>query len=95
MILDKIIELALEEDLSLGDITSDTIFSPQDQAVAVIRAKEDLVLCGLPTAREVFAAVDPAVQFKPLVAEGTAVKKGENVSRFRWNRRTNESMREF
>ena len=79
MILDKIIELALEEDLSLGDITSDTIFSPQDQAVAVIRAKEDLVLCGLPTAKEVFAAVDPAVKFKPLVTEGAFVKKGENV----------------
>lgn len=79
MILDKIIELALEEDLSLGDITSDTIFSAQDKAVAMIRAKEDLVLCGLPTAREVFAAVDPAVAFKPLVAEGADVKKGENV----------------
>ena len=79
MILDKIIELALEEDLSLGDITSDTIFSAQDKAVAMIRAKEDLVLCGLPTAREVFAAVDPAVAFKPLAAEGTDVKKGENV----------------
>ena len=79
MILDKIIELALEEDLSLGDITSDTIFSAQDKGVAVIRAKEDLVLCGLPTAREVFAAVDPAVVFKPLVREGAEVKKGEVV----------------
>ena len=46
MILDKIITLALEEDLSLGDITSDTIFTPQHRAQAVIRAKEDLVLCG-------------------------------------------------
>lgn len=79
MILDKIIELALEEDLSLGDITSDTIFSAQDKGVAVIRAKEDLVLCGLPTAQEVFAAVDPDIVFKPLVREGTDVKKGEPV----------------
>ena len=79
MILDKIIEIALEEDLSLGDITSDTIFSAEDQAVAVITAKEDLVLCGIPTARQVFAAVDTAVVFKPLAAEGAAVKKGEQV----------------
>lgn len=79
MILDKIITLALEEDLSLGDITSDTIFSAQDNALAAVTAKEDLVLCGLPTAREVFAAVDPAVVFTPLKQEGDTVKKGEKV----------------
>ena len=79
MILDKIITLALEEDLSLGDITSDTIFTPDNQAKAVIRAKEDLVLCGLPTAKEVFAAVDETVKFTPLKNEGDDVKKGENV----------------
>ena len=44
MILDKIIELALLEDLSLGDITSDTIFMPEDRAEAAVTAKEDLVL---------------------------------------------------
>ncbi|MCQ2410452.1 MAG: carboxylating nicotinate-nucleotide diphosphorylase [Elusimicrobiaceae bacterium] len=79
MILDKIIELALEEDLSLGDITSDAIFAPQDKALAAITAKEDLVLCGLPTAKEVFAAVDPDVTFTPLANEGDAVKKGQRV----------------
>ena len=79
MILDKIIELALLEDLSLGDITSDTIFTPQTQAEAVIRAKEDLVLCGVEIAKQVFAAVDEHVQFIPLKKEGDEVKKGEKV----------------
>lgn len=79
MILDKIVTLALEEDLSLGDITSDTIFAPEDKVRAVITAKEDLVLCGLPTAREVFGAVDTFVQFTPLKKEGEDVKKGEKV----------------
>ena len=79
MILDKIIELALAEDLSLGDITSDTIFTPSDKARAIIVAKEDLVLCGLPTAQEVFAAVDTSVLFTPLKQEGADVKKGESV----------------
>lgn len=79
MILDKIIELALEEDLSLGDITSDTIFSPQDRACAAITAKEDLVLCGMDVAREVFHAVDEEVIFRPLKKDGDFVKKGERV----------------
>ena len=79
MILDKIIELALLEDLSLGDITSDTIFTPEDRAEAVITAKEDLVLCGMNVAKEVFAAVDPSVEFLPLKKDGDAIKKGEKV----------------
>ncbi len=79
MILDKIIELTLQEDLSLGDITSDTIFTPENQAKAVIRAKEDLVLCGMEIAREVFQAVDPHVKLTALKKDGDEVSKGENV----------------
>ena len=79
MILDKIIELALQEDLSLGDITSDTIFTPQNKAKAVVRAKEDLVLCGMEIARQVFRAVDFNVQFTALKQDGDEVKKGETV----------------
>ena len=79
MILDKIIELALLEDLSLGDITSDTIFTPENRAKAAIRAKEDLVLCGMDVAKNVFHAVDPEVVFTPLKKDGDDVKKGEIV----------------
>lgn len=79
MILDKIIELALLEDLSLGDITSDTIFTPDNRAKAAIRAKEDLVLCGMDVAETVFHAVDPDVIFTPLKKDGDDVKKGEVV----------------
>lgn len=79
MIIDKIIELALLEDLSLGDITSDTIFTPQTRAKAVIRAKEDLVLCGMDVAKQVFHAVDPDITFTPLKKDGDDVKKGETV----------------
>ena len=79
MILDKIITLALEEDLSLGDITSDTIFTPDNQAQAVIRAKEDLVLCGQEVAKQVFHAVDETLQLTPLKKDGDNVKEGETV----------------
>lgn len=79
MILDKIIELALQEDLSLGDITSDTIFTPETRAEAAITAKDDLVLCGMDVAKTVFAAVDPSVEFLPLKKDGDNVLKGEKV----------------
>lgn len=79
MMIEKIIQLALEEDLGLGDITSDNIFTPQDRAKAVITAKEDLVLCGIEIARQTFWLVDEKVSFQPLKQDGDFVKKGEAV----------------
>lgn len=79
MIIDKIVQLALEEDLGLGDITSDNIFTQEDRARAVVRAKEDLVLCGMDVARQTFWLVDEELVFKPLKKDGDFVKKGENV----------------
>lgn len=79
MMIEKIIQLALEEDLGLGDITSDNIFSPADRARAHVVAKEDLVLCGMDLARQVFWLVDEQVIFTPLKQDGEFVKKGEKV----------------
>lgn len=81
MMIDKIIQLALEEDLGLGDITSDNIFTPENQAAAVVVAKEDLVLCGMNVARDVFFYVDEQLTFTPLKKDGDSVKKGEEVLR--------------
>ncbi len=79
MIIEKIIQLALEEDSGLGDITSDNIFQPSDRALAEIVAKEDLVLCGMDIARQTFWYVDQEVVFTPLKKDGDWVKKGEKV----------------
>lgn len=79
MIIEKIIQLALEEDLGLGDITSDNIFSRQGRARAEIVAKEDLVLCGMDIARQTFWLVDETLSFRPLKQDGDFVKKGEKV----------------
>ncbi len=79
MIIEKIIQLAIEEDLGLGDITSDNIFTTQDRARAIIVAKEDLVLSGMDIARQTFWYVDETLLFTPLKKDGDLVKKGEKV----------------
>ncbi len=79
MIIDKIVRLALEEDMGLGDITSDNIFTRDDFARAEVRAKEDLVLCGMEVARQVFWLVDEELQFRPLKQDGEFVQKGASV----------------
>lgn len=78
--IDKIIELALEEDLGLGDITSDNIFTAEDKSKAVFLAKDDMVVCGGKVAEDVFNYVDPSVKFKMLKKDGAFVKKGTIIS---------------
>ena len=76
-----LIDLALEEDAGLGDITSRAIFPAAHRSRAVIDAKQDLVLCGLEVAAAVFARVDPALKTKLLARDGDRVKPGAAVLR--------------
>ena len=76
-----LIDLALEEDAGLGDLTSRAIFPAKHRSRAVIDAKQDLVLCGLEVAAAVFARVDPALKVKRLATDGDCVKKGAIVLR--------------
>lgn len=78
---DHLIDLALDEDAGLGDVTSRAIFSAKHRSRAVIDAKQDLVICGLEVAARVFARVDPALKAKLLARDGDRVKKGANVLR--------------
>jgi nicotinate-nucleotide pyrophosphorylase (carboxylating) len=76
---DHLIDLALEEDAGLGDVTSRAIFSSTHRSRGFIDAKQDLVVCGLAVAERVFARVDPALKTRPLVADGARVKPGARV----------------
>jgi nicotinate-nucleotide pyrophosphorylase (carboxylating) len=76
-----LIELALEEDIGLGDVTSRAIFPANHCSRAVIDAKQDLVLCGLNIAARVFSRVDPTLKSTFLARDGDLVKKGAAVLR--------------
>ncbi len=76
---DHLIDLALEEDAGLGDVTSRAIFSAKDRAKGFIDAKQDLVLCGLAVAERVFARVDPGFTIKRLASDGDRVRRGARV----------------
>jgi nicotinate-nucleotide pyrophosphorylase (carboxylating) len=76
----RLIDLALEEDLGRGDVTSTAIFSDEDQCRGRIIAKEPLTVCGVEIAARVFHKVDRRVQFDAVVADGTPLQKGEPVA---------------
>jgi nicotinate-nucleotide pyrophosphorylase (carboxylating) len=77
--IDHLIDLALEEDAGLGDVTSRAIFSPRHRSRAFIGAGQDLVVCGLEVAARVFARVDPALTVKPGFEDGARVRRGGRV----------------
>lgn len=76
-----LIDLALEEDAGLGDLTSRAIFPPKHHSRAIIDAKHNLIVCGLEVSAAVFARVDPALKTHLLVADGDSVRKGATVLR--------------
>ncbi len=78
---DHLIDLALEEDAGLGDLTSRAIFSAAHRSRAVIEAGQDLTLCGLDIAARVLACVDPAVKTQALARDGDRVRRGRAVLR--------------
>jgi len=78
---DHLIDLALDEDAGLGDVTSRAIFSAGHRSRAVIEAKQDLVVCGLAVAARVFAKVDPALKVQLAARDGERVKKGRILLR--------------
>jgi nicotinate-nucleotide pyrophosphorylase (carboxylating) len=78
---EHLIDLALEEDAGLGDITSRAIFPPRHRSRAVIDAKQELVLCGLEVAARVFEKTDVTLKVRLMARDGDRVKKGAVVLR--------------
>ncbi|HVW20967.1 MAG TPA: carboxylating nicotinate-nucleotide diphosphorylase [Opitutaceae bacterium] len=79
--LDRLIDLALEEDAGLGDVTSRAIFPAAHRSRARIDAGQELVLCGLEAAERVFARVDPRLRVSAAAREGQRLKAGAAVLR--------------
>jgi len=78
--IDAIIDLALAEDTSQGDITSEALIPAKLQGRAIILAKEEGVLAGGEVARRVFLKVSPSLEVKLLVEDGTVVQPGDIVA---------------
>ena len=75
--IERIVRQALQEDIGLGDITTQATVLPGNQVRAELVAKEPFVLSGIEVAGEVFRQLDNGVAFEPLKSDSEAVQKGE------------------
>jgi nicotinate-nucleotide pyrophosphorylase (carboxylating) len=78
--LRALVRAALDEDLGAGDWTTRWTVGAERHGRARIVAKQDGVVAGIDAAAEVFRSIDPGIAFRPLVAEGAAVGRGDAVA---------------
>jgi len=75
--IDHIIDLALAEDISHGDVTSEALIPPELEGKASMLVKAEGVLAGGEVAKKVFLKVDPSLKVVVLIKDGTRVKSGD------------------
>ena len=76
----NLIRQALKEDIGCGDITTNALIAPKQQAKAVIVAKQGGIIAGLDIAKAIFVELDKSIKFKPLVKDGDKVKAGKKIA---------------
>ena len=60
--VERLIDLALEEDIGSGDITTNFLVDPEARSRGAVVAKEPLVVAGLAVAQKVFRRLDPEIE---------------------------------
>lgn len=79
---ERLIALALEEDVGAGD-PSASLIPPGHRTEVMLVAREALVLAGLPVAEAVFRRLDPDVEFAATFQDGDAVPSGGAIASIR------------
>ncbi len=74
--LDRLIDLALEEDIATGDITTRALIDPDARGRGVIMAKAPMIVAGLMVARRVFNRLDADLRVVENAAEGRRAASG-------------------
>jgi len=77
-LLDSLLKSFLREDIGRGDLTSESIFSPDDQGSARLVARESFLAAGAASvAARVFQLQNPAIDTRSAVEDGTRVSGGD------------------
>ena len=77
---DEMILLALKEDITFGDISSDAVLPKAAMGSVELIAKQDGVIAGLPVFKRVFELVDGSIDIKFMVDDGDLVHSGEKLA---------------
>ncbi len=79
--VDKFIKLALEEDISSEDVTTNSVMPDYKKGEVQLICKEDGIIAGLSVFERVFTMLDPATEVKYAEYNGRPVKDGDKVTK--------------
>ena len=77
IMINKIVEQALLEDIGTGDITTESIIPSNLKAKGIIKTSEEGVVAGLNIACLVFQKLDSEIIFQEKIKDGTQVVRGK------------------
>jgi len=78
--LDDFLKRALQEDIGMGDITTENCVPADARSKGNFVAKEAGVICGLEVLARTFALLDSDVRITPHVTDGTRVERGDVIA---------------
>jgi len=78
--IDQLIDQALNEDIGMGDLTTDGIIEEEMQAKGIILAKDPMIVAGIDIVPRIFKKSHLHFNFKPFFKDGDFVPKGEVIA---------------
>ncbi len=79
VLVDRIVDNALAEDLSAGDVTTEACIDAETMAVAHAVARNEMIVCGGPVFARVFERVDATTKVELREIEGAKVARGTRL----------------
>lgn len=78
---DKLIQMALEEDISNEDISTNAVMPEYKKGTVDLICKQDGVICGLGVFARTFTLLDAATVVELYKKDGDEVKRGEHIAK--------------
>lgn len=78
--VEPLIEAGLREDVGDGDITTNLLIPASSRTTAVLIAKADGIIAGLPLSELIFKKLDPNSEFDAKIHDGDRVAKGQLIA---------------
>ena len=75
-----VVTRALEEDVGMGDVTTEALISPNLVGMGTVLVKSRGVLAGIQVAEMTFEQVDPSLRFERLIQDGMKVEPGDRAA---------------
>ena len=78
-LINKLLDLGIEEDINTGDVTTDSIIPESTNAVATMTAKQEGIVSGIEIVKMVYDRFQSDVVFTPYFKDGDKVNKGDVI----------------